>query len=53
VPVEPIAAILEALKTHQLVALGEPHTNEQAYELRLKVLRDPRFAEIVNDIAQA
>jgi hypothetical protein len=50
VPVEPVAAILEALTTNQLVALSEPHTNEQAYELRLKLLRDPRFAEIVNDI---
>jgi hypothetical protein len=50
VPLEPIAAILQAFQTHQLVALSEPHGNEQAYAFRLALIRDPRFATIVNDI---
>jgi hypothetical protein len=49
-PVEPISAVLEAFRTHQIVALGEPHGNEQAYAFRLALLRDPRFANNVNDI---
>src|SRR5262245_45923563 len=49
-PVEPVKAILDALEAHPLVALSEPHTNEQAYQLRLRLLREPRFAELVNDI---
>jgi hypothetical protein len=51
VPLEPISAILEAFKTHQIVALGEPHAIEQAHEFRLSLIRDPRFSRIVNDIA--
>ncbi len=50
VPVEPIAAILDAFERHAVVALGDPHGNEQAHELRLSLIRDPRFAETVDDI---
>jgi hypothetical protein len=50
VPLEPISAILEAFKTHQIVALGEPHAIEQGHEFRLSLIRDPRFSQIVNDI---
>ena len=50
VPLEPVAAILDVLAAHPLVALSEPHTNLQAYELRLRLLREPRFAGLVNDI---
>jgi hypothetical protein len=50
VPVEPIAAILDAFRTHNVVALGEPHGNEQAHAFRLSLIRDPRFAAVVNDI---
>jgi len=50
VPVEPITAILEAFRTHDVVALGEgAHNNEQSHALRLSLLRDPRFAATVND----
>ena len=50
VPVEPISAILDAFRRHAVVALGEPHGNEQAHAFRLSLIRDPRFAAAVNDI---
>jgi hypothetical protein len=51
VPLEPISAILDAFKTHQIVALGEgTHGNEQGHAFRLALIRDPRFAATVNDI---
>ena len=50
VPVEPITAILVAFERHAIVALGDPHDNEQAHEFRLALIRDPRFAETVDDI---
>ncbi len=50
VPVEPIVAILAAFERHAIVAIGDPHDNEQAHEFRLSLIRDPRFAETVDDI---
>jgi hypothetical protein len=50
VPVEPITALLEAIETHDLVALADPHGNNQARAFRLSLIGDPRFAESVNDI---
>jgi len=50
-PQDPITAILRAFETHSLVALGEgSHGNEQGHALRLRLIRDPRFAATVNDI---
>ncbi len=49
-PVEPLAAIVEAFRTHSLVALAEPHGNEQAHAFRLALVRDRRFTATVNDI---
>ena len=50
-PVDPISGILDAFRTHAVVALGEGgHGNEQAHGFRLALLRDPRFARVVNDI---
>ena len=50
-PLEPIAAILEAFRTHSIVALSEgEHGNEQGYAFRLALAGDPRFAATVNDI---
>jgi hypothetical protein len=50
-PREPVAAILEAFRSHSLVALGEGrHGNEQSHEFRLVLIRDPRFPSLVNDI---
>lgn len=50
-PVDPINAILEAFKVHNVVALCDGgHGCEQAYAFRVDLIRDPRFAGIVNDI---
>jgi hypothetical protein len=51
VPIDPIAGILDAFRTHDIVALGEgAHGNEQGAAFRLALVRDPRFAAAVNDI---
>jgi hypothetical protein len=51
IPVDPITGILEAFKSHDVVALCEGgHGCEQTYALRVSLIRDPRFAYIVNDI---
>src|SRR5687768_5293754 len=51
VPLDPVTTIVEAFGAHQIVALGEgPHTNEQGHAFRLALIRDPRFAAVVNDI---
>lgn len=51
VPVDAITAILDAFRSHSVVALGEgPHGNEQGHAFRLALIRDPRFTNTVNDI---
>jgi hypothetical protein len=49
-PVEPIAAIVDAFRSHQIVALGDNHGNEQGHKFRLSLIRDPRFMAAVVDI---
>lgn len=50
-PIDAISGILAAFDTHSVVALDEgSHNNEQAHAFRLALIRDPRFAAIVNDI---
>lgn len=50
-PLDPIAGIVDAFKTHDVVALGEgDHGNEQGAAFRAKLYRDPRFQAVVNDI---
>jgi hypothetical protein len=51
VPLDPIDAIIDAFRAHQVVALGEgAHGNIPGHLFRLALLRDPRFAATVNDI---
>jgi hypothetical protein len=50
VPVEPIAAILDAFRTHRVVALSDAHGNVQAQAFLISLVRDPTFAATVNDI---
>lgn len=50
VPVEPIAAILDAFRSHPVVAFSDDHGDRQMHEFGLAVVRDPRFADRVNDI---
>ena len=46
-----ISTLLDAFESHPVVALGEGlHGNEQAHQFRLALIRDPRFARVVNDI---
>ena len=48
---DPIGGIVDAFKTHDVVALGEgSHGNEQGAAFRAKLYRDPRFQAVVNDI---
>jgi len=50
-PSDAIPAILELFKTYPVIGLGEGgHGNLEALRFRLKLLRDPRFAAVVNDI---
>lgn len=50
-PADPIAAILEAFQSHDLVALGEgAHGNVQGHAFRLSLIRDPRFSAAVHDL---
>ncbi len=48
---DPIGGMVDAFKTHDVVALGEgAHGNEQGAAFRAKLYRDPSFQNIVNDI---
>ena len=49
-PQEPIAAIVEAFRTHDLVAVSDPHGNLQTQLFLRTLITDPRFAAVVNDI---
>ena len=50
VPVKPIAAILDAFRSHSLVTMSSHHGNEQINAFEISLIRDPRFAAAVNDI---
>lgn len=50
VPVDPVAAILDAFETHEIVALGDAHGNEQSQAFLKALVRDSRFPNVVNDI---
>lgn len=49
-PVDPIAAIVEAFRQHNVITLTDPHGNVQVQAFLLSLVRDPRFAEIANDV---
>src|SRR5437016_5670482 len=52
VAVEPIAAIINAFRSHDVVGLsaGEGHGDERGLGFLLSLIRDPRFAGISVDI---
>src|SRR5215475_4727989 len=51
VPIDPISGILDAFRTHAVVALGEgDHGNEQIRVFFRALINDPRFPSTVNDI---
>jgi hypothetical protein len=49
-PVEPVAAILDAFRTHDIVTLTDPHGNVQVQAFLLSLIRDGQFPLAVNDI---
>ena len=49
-PIEPITAILDAFRTHDIVGLTDPHGNVQMQVFLLSLIRDARFPAVVNDI---
>lgn len=50
-PVEPIPAIVEAFRSHPIVALGNVEGgNEQSHAFQLALLRDSRFTAVASDI---
>jgi hypothetical protein len=51
-PVEPIAAIIDAFRSHSIVTISDPHGNAQLMAFNLALIRDPRFPAVVNDIVQ-
>jgi hypothetical protein len=51
VPIDAVDGIIEACRTHPLVALGEgAHGNEQGHAFRLRLVRDQRFAQVIDDV---
>ena len=50
VPVDAITGIIEAFRSHSIVALSDAHGNKQAQDFLISLVRDRRFAEHVNDI---
>jgi hypothetical protein len=50
VPVDAIPAIVEAFKTHHIVALSDAHGNEQSQAFLKALVNYPAFADTVNDI---
>ncbi len=48
---DPIKLVLDAFATHAVVALGEgPHNNLAGHAFRLALIREPGFADVVDDI---
>lgn len=50
VPVPAARAILDAFRSHSLVALADAHGWEQLHAFRLSLIRDKEFPRVVNDI---
>jgi hypothetical protein len=50
IPVDPITAIVEAFRAHNVVTLTDPHGNLQVQTFLLSLVRDPRFPDAANDI---
>jgi hypothetical protein len=51
IALEPVAAVLNAFRTHRIVALDEgDHNNLQGYAFRMALIHHPQFAGLVNDI---
>lgn len=49
-PVDPLAAVVEAFRTHNIVTLTDPHGNVQVQTFLLSLVRDSRFPDAANDV---
>src|SRR5512140_2177846 len=49
-PAPAVSAVLAAFQEHPIVALGMNHLQQDEADFSLSVIRDPRFATVVNDI---
>jgi hypothetical protein len=51
VPRTAVSAVLDLFEQYPIVALSEgPHNNQKGHEFRMALVRDPRFARLVNDV---
>jgi hypothetical protein len=50
VPLNPIAAIVDAFRSHALVAFSDAHGNRELSAFTLDVVRDGRIGAVVNDL---
>lgn len=50
IPVDAVAAIVEAFRTHDIVTITDPHGNVQVQTFLLSLVRDPHFPNAANDI---
>jgi hypothetical protein len=50
-PLEPVTAVIDAARTHDIVALGlGRHNNLQGHAFLLRLLQDPRFPTAITDV---
>lgn len=49
-PVDPVTLIVDALKTHSIVAFSDAHGHRELDEFEFAVIRDPRIRQVVDDI---
>lgn len=50
VPLDAVTAVLDAFRQHALVGIGDAHGDRQGEAFQLALVRDLRFAALVNDI---
>ena len=50
VPIEPVAAIVDAFRTHSVVAVTAGHGDARGYAFGRSLVNDPRIAAVVDDI---
>ncbi len=50
IPTEPVAAIVDAFRSHSVVAVMAGHGEARGYAFGLSLIHDPRFVAVVNDI---
>jgi hypothetical protein len=49
-PKEAVTTILDAFREHPIVALSEGHGDERSHAFTLRLIRDPRFSAVANDV---